>query len=95
MKKRRRSPRYRLTQIPIGHDQSIKIYAGSRVSEALGEIVRNLDLYQGVRLTQLLEAAYNQGRKDGARSAFDEIDRRVAEAHRAIPHRLPGRPRNR
>jgi len=62
-------------------------------ADALQDISANATLYEGVRLTQLLEAAYVQGKKDGAREAFEQLDRGVAEAKRQIRHRPPGRPR--
>jgi hypothetical protein len=52
-----------------------------------------MSLYKGVRLAQIFEAIYNQGKKDGAKAAFDEIGKGVAEAQRKIPHRAPGRPK--
>jgi ABC-type Fe3+-hydroxamate transport system substrate-binding protein len=36
---------------------------------------------------------YEQGKKDGARKAFEELDDRIAKLKEAIPHRTPGRPR--
>ncbi|MEJ7656956.1 MAG: hypothetical protein WKF33_07995 [Thermoleophilaceae bacterium] len=48
-----------------------------------------MTVYEGVKLGQLLEAAYNQGKKDGARSVFELVD----DAKKEIPHRRPGRPK--
>ncbi len=84
--------KYQRTVIPL-KKASIKVYASPRISEALREVLKDMSVYQGVRFTQILEAVYQQGTKDGARAAFDETDRRLVEARRAIPHRTPGRPR--
>jgi hypothetical protein len=67
----------------------VSVYASARVADALKEITHDATLYEGVRLMQVLEAVYNQGKKDGARTVFDELDR----AKRQIPHKNPGRPR--
>ncbi len=68
------------------------VYTSARVADALQEITKDATLYEGVRLAQVLEAVYIQGRKDGARAAFEEIDRTVALAKAEIPHKKPGRP---
>lgn len=58
-------------------------------ADALKEIEKDMGLYKGVRLHQVLEAVYNQGRKDGALKVFEGVD----TMKRQIPHRPPGRPR--
>ena len=71
----------------------IAVYTSPRLATALEEITTDMNLYQGVRFTQILEAVYQQGRKDGAAAVFKEIDKGVKEAQRLIPHRRPGRPK--
>jgi len=63
------------------------------VADALEEIVSKASVYEGVRLIQILEAVYEQGRKDGARATFDELDRGFAHAKRQTPLQKPGRPK--
>jgi len=77
------------------HKRNVDLYAGVRVRTAIQEITKNMNLYKGVRLMQVLEAFYLQGRKDGARHAFDEVHRSLKLAQRNVPHRRPGRPRAR
>ena len=74
---------------------SANVYASPRVAEALNEVSEELDLYRGVRLGQVLEAVYTQGKKDGARQAFEQVDAGVLEARKAVPHKNPGRPKKR
>ncbi len=78
--------------IPI-QNGAVAVYASPRISKALDEITEDMTLYHGVRFTQILEAVYTQGKKDGARSAFDELDKKIKEAQKAIPHKNPGKPR--
>lgn len=85
--------RYSITTVPLKGGSVAKIYASPRVGDALQEVSKDMTLYQGVRLSQVLDAVYTQGKKDGAREAFEEIDRRLADGKKAIPHRVPGRPR--
>ena len=59
------------------------------------EIEGDLTLYHGVRLLQVLEAVYLQGRKDGARSAFEELDKGFNAARDVVPHKNPGQPKKR
>lgn len=82
---------YRTIQVPVKSGK-VAVYASARVADALQEILKDKTLYDGVRIWQVLEAAYKQGQKDGARAAFEKIDVGVSEAKHAIPHRKPGRP---
>jgi hypothetical protein len=85
--------KYSLTAIPVKGDKTVKVYASPKVGEALRDIVTEMSLYDGVKLTQIIEAVYTQGKKDGARETFDRLDKGVAEMRKAISHRNPGRPR--
>ena len=71
----------------------VSVYTSPRLADALKDIMNDMKLYDGVRLTQILEAVYLQGKKDGARGAFEELDRNVAAAKKRIPHQKPGRPK--
>lgn len=86
---------YRTIPLELKKGEVVPVYTSARVADALQEISANVTLYEGVRLTQLLEAAYIQGKKDGAKEVFEQLDRGVAEAKRQIPHRPPGRPKKR
>jgi hypothetical protein len=74
---------------------SANVYASAKVADALEAIVADMTLYEGVRLASVLEAVYSQGKKDGAREAFDALDQGVAQVKKAIPHKRPGRPARR
>jgi hypothetical protein len=87
------APKKRKTKLTLYSGAEVTVYEGPRLQAALEEATGDLTLYQGVRLAQVFEAIYNQGRKDGAKAAFDEVARGVSEAQRKIPHRAPGRPR--
>ena len=78
--------------IPLG-SKEVAVYATPRVAKALEEVTEDMTLYHGVRLTQLMEAMYQQGKKDGAREAFSELDDKLKEVKKAIPHRNPGKPK--
>jgi hypothetical protein len=73
--------------------ETAAVYTSPRIADALDEITRDATLYEGVRLLQVMEAVYLQGRKDGARNAFERIDRSLAAVKTQVPHRPPGRPR--
>ena len=85
-------PRNIKNVIPVASGE-LSVYASPRISRALTEVTEDMTLYHGVRLTQIFESIYNQGKKDGARDAFSEIDKKVKEAEKAIPHRNPGQPK--
>lgn len=73
----------------------VSVYASARIADALAEIEREVKVFHGVKLHQVLEAVYLQGKKDGAAEAFADLDKSIAAAKKAIPHRRPGRPRQR
>jgi hypothetical protein len=83
--------RYVRTVIKLPGEKQISVYAGRRIREALTEVSANLNLYRGVKLSQVLEAVYEQGKKDGARNVFDTVD----GLKRTIAYRNPGQPRKR
>lgn len=87
--------KYKKNLIPLARDRKVAVYASPRISAALDTVTEDMTLYQGVRFVQILEAVYEQGKKDGARAAFDELHAKVREAESAIPHRNPGKPRKR
>ncbi len=61
------------------------------MAEAFREITFDMDVYAGVRLSQLLDALYQQGRKDGARDVYEKFHGMMD----LIPHRNPGQPKKR
>ena len=71
----------------------MQIYAGASVQRALGEVTEDMNLYKGTKLGQVIEAAYEQGRKDGARAVFEKVESGITDARKEIPHRNPGKPR--
>lgn len=73
----------------------VSVYASERIANALKGIEKNMPLYHGVKLHQVLEAVYRQGVKDGRAEVFASIDRTVADVKKVLPYRRPGRPRKR
>lgn len=87
---------YRTVNLPVKLvAKPVPIRMSAQRADTLQEIVGEMTLYRGVKLLDIMEAIYLQGCKDGARATFDEIDRNVSQAKKAIPHRAPGRPRKR
>ncbi len=92
MKKEMRKRGYRTIKVEQ-RGSELKIYASSRVADALEEVTEDMSLYHGVRLSQVIGAAYKQGMKDGAANAFKELRKGMKEAERLVPHKRPGRPK--
>ncbi len=88
MAEKSKHPRSVKTLVPLSKG-NVAVYAGMRVAHALREVTADMDLYQGVRLAQLLEAVYRQGKKDGARDVRDSFEKMMKQ----IPHLNPGQPR--
>ena len=76
-----------------GKKTEIVVYATPRLSAAIKDVTEDMTFYKGVKLQEILEYVYNQGKKDGAREVFDVMEKRFREAQKAIPHKLPGRPK--
>lgn len=69
--------------------KKITLYAGKqRVASAL-EALSELDLYKGAKLIDLIETAYEQGKKDGASNVIAQFEKMAKQ----IPHKNPGRPK--
>lgn len=85
--------KYKLTNVPLTDGKHVKVYASPRVSKALGHVTEDMNLFKGVKLAQVFEAVYAQGKKDGARAAFDEVSKGFRDAQKKIPHKRPGRPK--
>ena len=74
---------------------TVPVYAGVRVGRALDEVTEDMDLYHGVRLSQIMEAVYEQGRRDGRSEVFEAVAESTAtlESRKDLAHRKVGRPR--
>lgn len=84
---------YRTIKVELADGNKVSVYASPRVADALETITADATLYEGVQLMKVLEAVYNQGHKDGAREAFEDIDRRFEQSRATIKHLNPGRPK--
>lgn len=83
-----KKPRYVKTMVPLPNDE-VAVYFGKHVADALHEVTVDMPLYKGVKLGQLLQAMYEQGRKDGARHVQESFENMMKE----IPHKNPGKPK--
>lgn len=81
--------RYKKNLIPISGDR-IAVYASPELSSAFASVTKGMTLFKGVKLAQLLEAVYEQGKKDGARAAFNTVAGKISEARTLVPHDNPG-----
>ena len=69
--------------------KQITIYAGQKRLASAFEALSELDLYKGAKIIDLIDTAYQQGKKDGAANVIKEF----GEVAKRIPHKNPGRPR--
>lgn len=83
------------TLVPIGGGETVPVFASPKVALALQELTKDMSLYHGVRLAEVVKAVYKQGQKDGARRTFEELDDAVSGLKSRVPHRPPGRPARR
>jgi hypothetical protein len=84
---------FRTVNLDLPKSGETSVYTSARVADALQEVTADMTLYEGVRLLQIMEAVYLQGKKDGARDAFEQIDISLSAIKNALPHRRPGRPK--
>jgi hypothetical protein len=83
-----KKPRVVKILVPLPNGQ-VPVYFGTRIAQALHEVTVDMTLYKGVRLGELLQAVYEQGKKDGARQVRDSFERMMKQ----IPHKNPGQPK--
>lgn len=84
---------YRTIKLDGAKKGEIAVLASPRTADALEEIVKNADLYDGVKLTQIMEAVYVQGHKDGARQAIEQLEAELTTVRKKLAPRRPGRPK--
>ena len=83
---------YRTVKVQLPTTE-LMLYGSARLVEALQDLVNKVRLYEGVKLAQIMETVYLQGKKDGAREAFENVDKSLTQAKKTIPHNRPGRPK--
>jgi hypothetical protein len=87
---------YQTVPLPVKTESKpVPVRMSPRRAETARKIIGEMSTFDGIKILDLMEAVYVQGLKDGARAAFDQVDRSVTQAKKAIPHRAPGRPRKR
>jgi len=74
---------------------TVPVYASVKVGRALEEVEEDMTLYKGVRMAQVMEAVYEQGRKDGRSQVFEALNESTTELEKRkdLPHAKIGRPR--
>jgi hypothetical protein len=82
----------RSVAVDIGfpNDTSITVYASPKIGEAL-KLIGQMDTFHGVKILQLIQVVYRQGKRDGAREAFTKLERHIEALKEDVPHRKPGR----
>jgi len=83
---------YRTVKVQLPTTE-LMLYGSARLVEAVQDLVNKMRLYEGVKLAQIMETVYLQGKKDGAREAFENVDKSLTQAKKTIPHNRPGRPK--
>ncbi len=68
-----------------------EIYASQQVSDAVRDIAASVSLYEAARITQIVEAAYLQGVRDGVRQTFEVVHTEMAKSKKAIERKLSRR----
>lgn len=80
--------KYQKIDVPL-RSGPIAVYAGEKVRSALKEITADMSLYHGVRLSQVLEAVYETGLKNGRKEIIDHFEQLKSK----VNYLPPGRPR--
>lgn len=68
-----KKPRYVKFDVALASGD-ITLYAGPKVRTALDEVTKDMTLYHGVRLSEVMEAVYEQGQKDGRKEIIEKIE---------------------
>ena len=70
----------------------VTVYTGAKVQAAFKDVYDKCsDLYHGVKLMQVIEAFYEQGKKDGRREMIEKMDALKS----GVKYLPPGQPKKR
>ncbi len=83
-----KKPRYQKIDVDLPSGE-ITLYAGAKVRSALDEITKDMTLYHGVRLSEVLEAVYESGQKDGRKEMIEKME----GLKTGVNYLPPGRPK--
>ena len=62
------------TLVPLSKNDKLALYTGVKVKNAWDDATAELDVYEFGKLTLVLEAIYQQGKKDGARTVQQSFE---------------------
>ncbi len=82
-------PKYKKIEVKLPKE-TLALYAGKKVRDAIQEVTTGMNLYKGVRLGQVMEAVYEQGLKDGRREIIEQFEGKIKDKVNYLP---PGRPK--
>lgn len=88
MNPKKHQAKYKKFEIQLA-EGPLTLYASPTVLHALDEVTMDMTIFKGVKLAQVLKAAYEQGKKDGRR----EVIARFEEIKQGINYLPPGRPK--
>jgi len=71
----------------------LRLYASPKILAALEEVTTDMDLYDGVRLSQVMKAVYEQGLKDVRKEVIDKFDKQLEGVKKHTNYLGPGRPK--
>jgi hypothetical protein len=85
--------KYKKFAVNLPGHETLTLYAGKKILDALEEVTMDMDLYKGVRLSQVMKAVYEQGLKDGRKEIFERVDANLKAAKNEVNYLPPGRPK--
>jgi len=85
--------KYKKFAVDLPGSEQLTLYAGKKILTALEEVTVDMDLYKGVRLSEVMKAVYEQGLKDGRREIIEHVDAKNRELKSQVNYLPPGRPK--
>ncbi|MFY9903970.1 MAG: hypothetical protein WAK62_02415 [Terriglobales bacterium] len=86
------SPKYKKFNVHLSNGP-LRLYASPKVLAALEEVTIEMDLYDGVRLSQVMKAVYEQGCKDGRKEIIEKFQGQLDGVKKHTKYLGPGRPK--
>ncbi len=83
---------YTTVKVQLAQSQ-LTLYGSDKLVSALKAMTADMTLYQGVKFQALLEAVYEQGKKDGRGEVYNQVEKDLKDAQKALPYKRPGRPK--
>jgi len=85
--------KYKRMTVPLDSKHSLTLYVGQHTRNAVRDVFDDLHMYKEVKVIQVMEAYYEQGKKDGRKEMVETMDAMMDSVKSNVNYLGPGRPK--